>query len=95
MGQCKDQKDLLVEMLTLPTQQVPIHVHLSLHNGNEWHHVLELSNAVLPLEEKLQGSLTLLLQFLIDNRRISPCQKPGVINKEAFNSLVVHKTSLG
>lgn len=93
MGKCKDQ-DLLVEMLTLPTKQIFIEVYLSLNDCNEGHKVLELEHTILPLEEKLQGSLAFLLQLFIDDGRIPSGKQTGIIDQEAFNSLVVHEAEV-
>ena len=47
-------------MLAFPTEQIPVEIYLTLEYHAERHEVLELTHAILPLEEEFECSLALL-----------------------------------
>ena len=83
-----------VFMPAFPTKQIPVEIYLTLEYHAERHKVLELTHAILPLEEDLESSLTLFFKFLINDRGISPGKQASILREELFNSLVVHRTNL-
>ena len=71
-------------MPAFPTQQIPVEIYLTLEDNAERHEVLELTHAILPLEEQLESSLTLFFKFLINDRGIPPGKQACILREELF-----------
>jgi len=77
-------------MPAFPTKQIPIEIYLTLEYHAKRHEVLELTHAILPLEEDLESSLTLFFKFLINDRGISPGKQASILREKLFNSFRSH-----
>ena len=77
-------------MPAFPTKQIPVEIYLTLEYHAKRHEVLELTHAILPLEEDLESSLTLFFKFLINDRSISPGKQASILREELFNSFRSH-----
>ena len=68
-------------MPAFPTKQIPVEIYLTLDYSAERHELLELTHTVLPLEEQVESSLTLIFKFLVNDRGISPGKQASILRQ--------------
>jgi len=68
-------------MPAFPTKQIPVEIYLTLEDNAKRHKVFELTHPILPLEEQVESSLTLLFKFLVNDRGISPGKQASILRQ--------------